>query len=137
MMGNEMMQKYREQYLETQVQTASPQELVLMLYDSAIKQGRMACRAIEKKDYEKSHRSLVRMQDILHALIDGLDHTIPLAQNLYALYDFMLHELIVANTKKDVQKVENVLEFLVDLRETWAQALERYRQEKSSISTFS
>jgi len=136
-MGYEMMQKYREHYLETQVQTASPQELVLMLYDSAIKQGRIACRAIEKKEYEKSHLALVRMQDILRALIDGLDHTIPLAQNLYALYDFMFQELVAANTKKDVQKVENILELLVDLRETWAQAIERYRQEKPSASTFS
>lgn len=136
-MGYEMIQKYREHYLETQVQTASPQELVLMLYDSAIKQGRIACRAIEKKEYEKSHLALVRMQDILRALIDGLDHTIPLAQNLYALYDFMFQELVAANTKKDVQKVENILELLVDLRETWAQAIERYRQEKPSASTFS
>ncbi|PTQ56196.1 MAG: Flagellar biosynthesis protein FliS [Candidatus Carbobacillus altaicus] len=136
-MGYEMMRQYRDQYLENQVQTASPQELVLMLYDAAIKQGRMATRAMTAKELEKSHRALVRMQDILLALIDGLDQTIPLAHNLQALYDFMVRELVLANTKKDVQKVETVLELLIDLRETWAQAIERYRQEKTSVSTLS
>lgn len=111
------------QYRYNQVQTASPQELVLMLYDAAIKSGRQAAQAIRERDFETANERLIHMQDIFAELIRGLDLAYPLADHLLKLYDFMTRHVIAANIGKDVGKVEEVLQLLADLRETWAQAI--------------
>ncbi|MBE3562401.1 MAG: flagellar export chaperone FliS [Hydrogenibacillus schlegelii] len=117
------------QYRMNQVLTAPPEELVLLLYDAAIKSGRQAIRAIAERDYAAANDRLIHMQEVLAALIRGLDLERPPARELYQLYDFMTRHLIAANLKKDAQNVKDVLALLEDLRETWAQAIRLARAE--------
>ncbi|MBE3554628.1 MAG: flagellar export chaperone FliS [Thermicanus sp.] len=119
-------------YQEQQVLTASPQELVLMLYNAGIRFSKMAKKAIEEKRYEEAHRHLIRVQDILTELELGLNREIEIANQIGDLYDFMKRHTIEANAKKDVGKIDEVIGLFEDFRSTWKEAMERARNEAPS-----
>lgn len=120
MIGANPYAKYREM----QVTTATPGQLLLMLYDGAIRFCRDACVALEAGKTEESHRLLLRAQDIVAELMSTLNFEAgPMAQNLYNLYEYMQRRLIEANVKKDRQVVEEVVELLDGLREAWHTAV--------------
>lgn len=115
----------QQRYLEVQVQTATPEKLVTMLYDGAIRFMRQAQKHLMAQEFSEVHNNLLRAQDILYELMANLDLESggEVAQNLHQLYDFMVNTLIDANIKKDSTKIEPVLAMLIDLRQTWNQAV--------------
>lgn len=118
-----------QQYKENAILTASPEELVLMLYNGIIRFIEEAKKAIEKKDYVAANNSIQRAQDIVTELMITLDMNYDISKNLYSLYDYMLRRLIDANIKKDVEILEEVREFAVELKETWNVALNKVREK--------
>ncbi len=109
-------------YKNNQVNTASKKQLLLMLYDGAIKFLRFAIISIDNKNIEDSHKYIVKTEDILIELMSTLNFDAgDISTQLYNLYDYMKDELVQANMKKDRDKVENVKSMLEELRETWAQ----------------
>lgn len=108
-------------YQTINVNTASPQKLLLMLYDGAIKFCRFAEAALDEGDYEKKNIYIKKTQNIINELMVTLNYDAgDIAKNLYLLYDFMMNELIQANIKKDKSKIVLVRGMLEDLRNTWA-----------------
>ncbi len=61
-------EKVLQAYKQSKVETASPAELVLMLYDGSLKHMRKAVEYIEEKDYQGANESLLRTQDIVDEL---------------------------------------------------------------------
>ncbi|NLN46386.1 MAG: flagellar export chaperone FliS [Clostridiaceae bacterium] len=120
---NNAYAKYREQ----SILTAGPGDLVLMLYDGCLKQMRLAKAAIEASDLEKASQSLMKAQDILAALMQGLDLDISLSADLLSLYEFLHHELVMANVNKDASRIAPVEEMVTDLRATWEQVVRESR----------
>ncbi|WP_461205747.1 flagellar export chaperone FliS [Clostridium sp. DL1XJH146] len=109
-------------YKNNQVNTASKKQLLLMLYDGAIKFLRFAVISIDNKNIEDSHKYIVKTEDILIELMSTLNFEVgDISKDLYNLYDYMKDELIKANIKKDREKVLSVKSMLEELRETWAQ----------------
>lgn len=111
-------------YQRTQVDTASPVRLIVMLYDGAIRFLRQGQSAMQRGDREKQNDYLVRAQRILAELTSSLnlEEGGEIAVNLMALYQFMTEQLVLANLQDDVGKVQKVREMLESLREAWAQA---------------
>lgn len=110
-------------YKQNQVDTVSPQQLVIMLYSGAIKFLRLAKAGLCEKDIEKCHTNNVKAQDIIVELMCALDmNQGDVAENLYLLYDYMQSRLIEANLKKEKQPLEEVEAMLTELRDTWMQA---------------
>ncbi|SHE47570.1 flagellar protein FliS [Thermoanaerobacter uzonensis DSM 18761] len=118
-----------QQYKENAILTASPEELVLMLYNGIIRFIEEAKGAIEKKDYMAANNGIQRAQDIIAELMLTLDMSYDISQNLYSLYDYMLRRLIDANVKKDVTILEEVKGFAIELRDTWNLALNKVREK--------
>lgn len=114
----------QQAYQQNQITTASPRELVLLLYNAGIKHLTLAKNAINQKEYEKAHQALIRSQDICTELILGLDHKVELAIQLEVLYNYMKDQMIKANISKDVTIIEEVLGMFVEFRDTWKQAIE-------------
>ena len=77
--------------------------------------------ALQANDFETANNRLIKVQETLTALMGALDFNIPLAQNLYQLYDFIHDRLVQANVKKDAALVEQALPLLKELRDTWAE----------------
>ncbi|MFZ3171708.1 MAG: flagellar export chaperone FliS [Carboxydocellales bacterium] len=109
-------------YKQTAVQTASPEKLLLMLYDGAIKFGHQACVAMEQKDLEASNKYLGKIQDIVSELIVNLNMDYEISQNLYSIYEYINTRLVAANIQKSPEPLLEVMGYLRELRESFAQA---------------
>ncbi len=109
-------------YQNNSVLTSSPQELTLMLYNGAIKFGVQAKKAIEEKNIQEAHRLIIRAQDIIQELQITLDDKYPIAEELNRIYDFILYELTEANMAKSTEHLDTALDFIRQIRDTWAEA---------------
>lgn len=115
------------QYFQNSVNTASPAELTLMLYNGLVKYLMKAKESIAQNDLQKSHENIMRSQDIISEFQATLDMKYSISQNLMLLYDYMKHRLIDANVKKDMEIIDEVLIFARELRDTWAIAMKKSR----------
>jgi flagellar protein FliS len=117
------MQTVRK-YQEINVNTASPMELIIMLYDECIRSLEKAEKAFEIEGPERIetiNNNLLHAQDIITELAVSLDMEKGgvIAQNLQKLYDFMVNHLSHANINKIVKPVTDVKTMMNDLREAW------------------
>lgn len=110
-----------QSYQTTQVQTAGTGELILLLYDGAIRFLSRAQLAITEGRLEHAGGDMVRAQDILLELVSGLDleQGGELAGNLRDLYLFMYQRLLEANLKKDTAEIGTVVRLLDQVRGAW------------------
>lgn len=111
-------------YKKNQINTASSENLVLMLYDGARKFISRAIKSLKDENIQEANRNLIRSQDILSELMAGINFEAgELAQSLFTVYEYMHYRLIQANLKKDIQYAEEVLVMIEDLRLVWVQVL--------------
>ncbi|MGB9808902.1 MAG: flagellar export chaperone FliS [Caldanaerobacter sp.] len=118
-----------QQYKENAILTASPEELVLMLYNGIIRFIDEAKTALQNRNYVETNAKIQRAQDIITELMLTLDMNYDISKNLYNLYDYMLRRLIDANVKKDVKILDEVRGFAIELRDTWSLALQKVREK--------
>lgn len=113
-------------YRRVQAETASPPQLILMLYDGLLKRLQSALNGLEVRDYEEVNGSLQGAQEILLELAASLDmESGEIADNLMALYQYQHQLLLEANVAKDPAPVREVAVLSGQLREAWANALEQ------------
>lgn len=111
-------------YRQTQVSTASQGELLIMLFDGAIRFARQAREHLVQNELEQANFKLIRSQDIVNELSFALDLGMgEVAQNLERLYDYIYQLLVQANIKKDPGKIDSALQLLGELRDTWSQVV--------------
>lgn len=120
------------QYNNSKVLTASPAELTLMLYEGAIKFCNIAIVAIEEKDIPKAHNNIVKVQKIIDHLRATLDMKYPVAKEFDNIYAYLSQRLIMANVKKDIEILNEILEHLRSVRDTWKEVM-RINREKGAI----
>ncbi|MDR2589990.1 MAG: flagellar export chaperone FliS [Oscillospiraceae bacterium] len=106
-------------YRKQDVLTASPIELIIMLYDALKKNIVLGKRGIEKNDIQQAHKSLIKAQMILTELINSLDMSYQISQELMDLYDFALRSIADANMHKDTEPLDPVVEMVESIREAW------------------
>ena len=113
--------------------TASPAQLLLMLYDGAIRFTRQAMAGIENNNLSQTHKGIRNSMAIITEFSITLDHSIggKIAEDLASLYDYMIRELLLANLHKDKEKLRGVVKLLVDQRATWVEAVEISKQEQA------
>ncbi|TJY41955.1 flagellar export chaperone FliS [Cohnella pontilimi] len=111
-----------QKYQQSSVQTASPAQLVLMLYEGAIRFVKHAIDGIDNRDIEKANTNFIKAQRIINELTASLDYQYPISTDLARIYEYMTHQLIQANTKKSKQPAVEVLSYLMELKEAWSQA---------------
>lgn len=120
------MSSLYEQYRQTSIQTAPPEQLVVMLYDGAIRfleQAKVAMR-----DGRDASDSIGRTQDILVELLASLNRSAgEVSNNLSVLYEFWIQRLFQAMARRDVKMVDEVSTMVRDLRESWAAIAQQKR----------
>ena len=127
-----MMVNPYQQYRKNVVNTSTPQELTLMLYNGLIKNLKLAVQAIGDKDNEGTNNNLAKSQNILEEFMGSLNMDYEVLNNLYALYDYMYRRLIDAYIKKDKAVIEEVIGFAEELRDTWSQAMKLAKRQQAS-----
>jgi len=127
-----MIATAHNRYMEVQVQTAPPENLVLMLYDGAIRFATQAKADLAAGNREAAHNNLTRAQDIMGELMGSLNMELgEIAENLFSLYEYMQYRLIEANIKRSAGHIDEVLQMLRELRQAWAEAVREYRGQSA------
>lgn len=126
-------QSSAQAYRNQQVETASKEQLLIMLFDGAIRFLKVASKAMEAKDAEKTNTYLIKAQRIVTELMASLDveQGGDVAKNLLALYEYFYHRLVKANLYKDQAMLKEVLDHMQELRKTWVDAIAIAQQEAS------
>lgn len=115
------MQKALSSYKETQIMTSDPLKLVVLLYDEGIRYLKEAIEAYKQKDYERKSERLIYGMEVISELLASLDLEKggDIARRLQAIYTFMLQELLLADAEESIERIENIIGMLEELRDTW------------------
>jgi flagellar protein FliS len=118
-------------YKKTSVETASKEQILLMLYQAAIKNCKKGIEAIEQKNIPKKGEYIGKLQDIIIELSNSLDFEVggDVAKELASLYDYMLYASTQANIKIDKSHLEGCLKVLNTLYEGWTEAIKTIKNQ--------
>ena len=108
MTANNAYAKYKEQ----SVNTATPEELTLMLYNGCIKFINLAEVFMDDKNIEKANLNIIKAQDIISELNITLNLDYEISDNLRLLYEFVRERLLEANLRKDKNTICKICPFL-------------------------
>ena len=110
-----------DSYKKTQIETADPATLILMLYDRAIVLLDKAKNEIIEKKYEEKGCSLTKANDIIAELAASLDMEKggEIATSLSRLYSFVMREIIDADTNLNTNAIDNSRRIVSELRVSW------------------
>ena len=126
-----MVRNAAQAYGARKVETASPAELTLMLYEGAIKFCNIAMGAIENKDYEKANKNIQKARNIIVELQTTLDHKYKVAEDFDIIYDYIFRKLVDANMKKDPVILEEALNQIRDMRDAWKEIMRLAKQPRA------
>lgn len=112
-------------YANTKIQTATPAQLTLMLYDGAIKFCNLAIEGVENNDIQKAHTNIKKVEAIVEEFRATLNFKYSVAKDFDNVYEYMERRLLEANLKKDKEILEEVLGHLRTMRDTWVEVMKR------------
>lgn len=119
-----------QSYQQNSVNTASPGELTLMLYNGCLKFIHQAKRAITEKNIEMKNTNIQKAQNIIQELMVTLNMDLEISQNMMSLYDYMNRRLIEANIKNDTAILDEVEGLVTEFRNTWKEVIQLNRQKQ-------
>ena len=111
-----------QQYKAQSINTMTPGELLMLLYDELIKRLARAEIALKNQNYEVFDESIIHCREILRYLDDTLDMQYPISHDLHRLYDFFSYELSRVQVGRNEKVLAEVKPRLTDLRDTFRQA---------------
>jgi flagellar protein FliS len=120
-------------YRETRIKTASQGQLIIMLYDAAIKQldhsldliGKNRSGKQDPGSIETINKGILKTQEIVTELMVSLDFDRggEIAKNLFSLYVWFNQELLEANISHDARRILIVRNQINDLRSAWTEVV--------------
>jgi flagellar protein FliS len=121
-------------YKKTSIHTASKEQILLMLYQAAIKNCKKAMIAIDEKKIAAKGEYIGKLQDIVMELNNSLDFEVggKIAEELASLYDYLIFASTQANIKIEKEPLEGCLNVLNTLYSGWSDAIKQMRKEKST-----
>lgn len=129
---------YAQMGLETGVLAASPNKLIIMLYDGAISACRSAIVHMQQKDIQKKSDMIAKAIMILESgLRMSLDKKVggEIASSLDALYMYMSNRLTIANIRNQPEMITEVIQLLAELKSAW-EAIEQTQRVGNGAPTY-
>ena len=117
-------------YQQNSVNTASPGELTLMLYNGCLKFITLAKKAMKAGNVQDKNTNLIKAQNIIHEFMVTLNRDIKVSEELMVMYEYIHRRLVEANVKSDETILEEVEGLVTELRDTWKQVIQLNRQQK-------
>jgi flagellar protein FliS len=118
-----MSSSVNDSYLATEVLTAPPQKLRLLLIQAAIRSGERARMHWRAGENEKAFECLIHAQEVVTELLSGINTEIQpeLTKKVASLYVFIFRRLIDANVQRSEPMLDDALRVLREEQETWGQ----------------
>ena len=127
-----MVNTAADAYKRQQVMTATPEALTLMLYNGALRFMSEGKEALEKKDYESANNSIIKAEKIITEFRVTLDFNYEISHQLLPLYNYVYDCLVQGNLASDTAKIDEAAGIIRELRDAWAQAMKKAREEKGA-----
>jgi len=123
--GFQSMARAGKAYKNVNARTATPGQILLKLYDGAIRFTRQAKMEIEAGNPGEKGKHISRTMAIIDEFIAALDHdqAPEFCANLEQIYMFCIDQLATANAKMDAEPLDTVIWHLTQLRDAWEQAV--------------
>jgi flagellar protein FliS len=115
--------RFTQEYQKSAVNGASPLQLIVMLYDGALRFMEAGKHAMQHGERDKQNETLQRAQKIVLELMGCLDMEKggDIAKNLFSLYSYVINELVTSNIKDEPAGIDRSMKVISDLRESWVQ----------------
>lgn len=126
-MDNRGFQRYKEQ----SINTMTPNELLLLLYDELVKRLMRCDLALTQENWPLFEASVDRSIEILRYLDDTLKREYEVGQSLHRLYDFFLYELNRVKAGRNKAELDKIRPMITDLRDTFRTADKNAGGEKA------
>ncbi|WP_181347268.1 flagellar export chaperone FliS [Thalassobacillus sp. CUG 92003] len=122
-----MNQPYQA-YQNNAVNTASPGELTLMLYNGCLKFIKHARKNIVDADHQQKNTNIQKAQKIIQELMVTLNPDMEISEQMMSLYEYMNHRLIEANINNDADILDEVSGLVTEFRDTWKEVIRQNRK---------
>ncbi|MBM7606231.1 flagellar protein FliS [Metabacillus crassostreae] len=117
-------------YQQNSVNTASPGEVTLMLYNGCLKFIKQAIEDIEHKEYEAKNTNIQKAQKIISELMVTLNMDLEISKNMMIMYEYVNHRLTEANINNEVLILKEIEGIVIEFRDTWKQVIQITRQQQ-------
>ena len=121
----------QENYLNTDVRTATPQRLQLMLIEAALRSAVRGRQQWQEKQDDWALGSIIHAQNVMGELLAGIDRATAgdLGQRVSTIYEFILRSLVEAGHRHNEKSLADAIRLLELERETWRQVCEKITTE--------
>ena len=128
--------RFHKEYHQNEVATSSQAKLIVMMYEGALKFVTLAIEGIDNHDLSKKGKYINKTHDIINELSCALDMKKggEVAQKLESLYQFILHQLTLANIKSDRKTLESIVNVITPLMEAWKELLAKKNTNEKDAS---
>lgn len=125
-------QSNAKKFKQTAILTASREQILLMMYEGAIKAVKLASKAIDEKNIPEKCKQIAKAHDIVLELSNTIDKKVnpELGERLEGLYEFCGTQLLQANMENNQQNLDNVLKVLTKLYEGWVAAVGEFKKQQ-------
>ena len=123
-----------EKYQQQVVTTMTQGDMLLKLYDEALKQIDVARAAIGEERIKDMDKAISKTEQIIRYLRSTLDFRYPISNQLSKLYDFFNTQLVMANVKKDVKLLDDIQPLIRELRDTFDQCAKIERAGRTGMA---
>jgi|SRR5690554_278013 len=125
-----------KRYRQTQVETANPLDLIIMMYDGAVKFLNQAKTAMEEKQIEQAHNLIQRVHRIIEELNFSLNMEAggEVAANLRQFYNYIDAELSRANMRKSPQLIDGIIRLLTEMKGSWVELREAQKPKQQAVA---
>ena len=120
-------------YKGNRINTASPAELTLMLYDGCRKFINIAKMGIEEKDLAKANTNIKKAERIILELQSTLNDKYEVAKDFNAVYSYVKRRLLEANIAKDNEILEECAGHMRTMSDTWKEVMKTAHQNERAV----
>ena len=108
-----------QQYKQQSVNSMTPGELLLLLYDELVKRGTIASIALDKADYPTFEAAIDRCVDIINYLDETLDRQYPISRDLGRMYEYFTYQLGAIKIGRNKREREQLRPMLAEMRDAF------------------
>lgn len=120
-----------QKYKQTSIMSASKEQVLLMLYEGAIRFTKLAIQAAEKNNIPERGKNILRAYDIILEFQASLNHSVggDLPGQLQKLYNYLIEQYTKANLTGNIESLKSCLTVLENLYDGWKQVVEKIKNQ--------
>ena len=111
-----------QQYKQQSINSMTPGELLMLLYDELVKRSTLASLALDKADWPNFEAAMDRCIDIVNYLDETLDRQYPISRDLSRMYDYFTYEMARIKIGRNKKELDRLRPMLTDMRDAFRAA---------------